>query len=253
MFRIILFIICLFSFEMALAQESKSNASDEVLSPALLLNLSYAIEAPAGDLKYRFGTDFSIGLGFQYLSSKQYFAGLEMNYFFGSRVKEDVLDILKNSSGAIIGINNQFASVTLGERGVEFGALVGKIFPVVERNPRSGIKASVGVNFIQHWIRIQDNAGSVPQLAGENRKGYDRLTNGIALTEFIGYQHFSRNGLVAFYLGFEFTQGFTKSRRDWNTDLMNVDTEPRVDLLQAFRLGWTLPLFLDKKPDDIFY
>ena len=133
------------------------------------------------------------------------------------------------------------------------GALIGKLFSLSDVNPRSGIRFTISSGLLQHKIRIQDDpVRDVPQLSTEYRKGYDRLTNGLTFNEFIGYQMLSRNRRINFYAGLEFTQAFTKSRRDFNFDTMTAETENRVDLLYGFRVGWVLPFYFGNA-GDIYY
>ena len=48
---------------------------------------------------------------------------------------------------------------------------------------------------------------------------------------------------VNFYGGFEFTQGFTKNRREMNFDTGQKDDLARLDMLFGFRLGWVFPIY----------
>jgi len=59
--------------------------------------------------------------------------------------------------------------------------------------------------------------------------------------------------LVNFYVGFEFNQAFTQSRRSFDYDRMAVDTLKRVDLLSGVRVGWILPFYIFDDPEEIFY
>ena len=111
-----------------------------------------------------------------------------------------------------------------------------------KKHPKSGIRLTASTGVLQHKIRIEDRTGGLIQLQGEYLKGYDRLTNGLAFTEFIGYQHISNSGLVNFMAGFELTQGFTKNRRSWDYLEMKRLDEQRFDLLNGFRVGWVLTL-----------
>jgi hypothetical protein len=43
----------------------------------------------------------------------------------------------------------------------------------------------------------------VPQLKDDYKKAYDKLTYGPALSQFIGYSHFSDNRLYNYRIGFE--------------------------------------------------
>jgi len=216
----------------------------------LQVNFAYGFQVPGGDLADRFGTSSSLNIGAQYMAGKIIF-GAEGELFFSNNVKEDVLAFMRTEDLSIIGNEREYTNVLLGERGWYVGALGGAIIPVSPNAKRSGIRFTLGVGFMQHKISIRDQASEVTQLTGDYKKGYDRLTNGLAIKEFIGYHYFSKNKLINVLAGFEFTQAFTKSRRSFNYDTMMHDDANRLDLLQGFRIGWTLPFFYDA--DDKFY
>lgn len=222
---------------------------------ALLLKISYAGHRPGGDLADRFGNNFSAGLGADLVTSKgNWLFGADFNYLFGGQVKEDVLASLRTPEGFIIGNNRSYADIQLRERGFYAGAHAGKLFSIGLPNPRSGIRATVGAGLLQHKIRIQgDPSSGVPQLDNDYKKGYDRLSNGLALTEFIGYQVMSMDKRVNFYIGFEFTQAFTMSRRDFNFDTRAKDETERNDLLFGIRVGWAIPIYFGQEAGEVFY
>ena len=89
-------------------------------------------------------------------------------------------------------------------------------------------------------------------LSGDYKKGYDRLTNGLTLKQFIGYQHLDPNLRLNFFAGFEFLEGFTRSRRDFDFDTRRKDQTDRLDLLWGFRVGLVLPFYFSGDRD-IFY
>lgn len=222
--------------------------------PGLLLGLSYGYQLPGGDLADRFGPNFSVGVGSEFiLGNRTVFFGLEGNYLFGNEVKTNVLAPLQTPEGFIIANDKSYANIFLRERGFYVGGHVGKIFSLSAGNARSGIRVSLGAGLLQHKIRIQDDPfRPVAALTDEYKKGYDRLTNGLALKQFIGYQHLDPNLRLNFFAGFEFTQGFTRSRRDFNFDTRMKDDTNRLDLLTGFRVGWVLPFyFLGDR--EIFY
>ena len=211
---IVLLLTILSSYSFAQEDNTLGNEGN-----VFLLGLNAAYQIKGGDYADRFGDNQSIGIGGEYVTNKHNFIfGFHTYFNFGNNVIEDVLSTLRTPDGAIIGNNRLLASVFLRERGIYGGVHVGKLFSLLKSNPRSGIRVTVGAGFLQHKIRIQDDTRTVVQLTGEYKKGYDRLTNGLALTEFIGYQHISKNRFVNFYLGVEFTQGFTQNRRSWNFD-----------------------------------
>jgi hypothetical protein len=230
----------------AIAQNSKG---------ALVVNLSYAAQLPGGDLADDFTTNLNIGLGVQYITKDKWIFGTEASAMFGGDLKQDVLANMRTEEGEIINDNQSFAIVFLEGRGFYGGVLGGKLINVVKKYPNSGIRLTGGVGVLQHKIRIQDRTGGLTQLQGEYLKGYDRLTNGLAFTEFIGYQHVSNNNLINFIAGFELTQGFTKNRRSWDYLEMKRLDEPRIDLLNGLRVGWVLTLGGKSgyDADEIFY
>jgi hypothetical protein len=215
-----------------------------------LVQIDYGVEVSTGVFAERFGSGFSVGLSPVYITKKRWLFGVESKYFFGGEVQEDVVSNLRTSSGYVIAQDKSVSDVALNQRAFFLGGSIGKIIPLTE-DGRSGIRFNVNAGFFQHRIRIEDG-GSLPQLAGAYRAGYDRLTYGLGLTEFVGYKHFSRNRLVNFYAGFEFTHGFTQNRRTVNYDTGIADTAKRQDFLWSFQVGWILPIY-DAKSTETYY
>jgi len=222
---------------------------------ALLLKLTYGGHRPGGDLAGRFGDNFSAGTGAELISSKgNWLLGADFSYHFGSQVKEDVLASLRTPEGAIIGNDRAFANIELRERGFYAGAHIGKLIGLGLPNPRSGIRLTLGAGLLQHKIRIQnDPLSGVPQLDNNYKKGYDRLSNGLAFTGFIGYQVLSMDKRVNFFGGFEFTQASTMSRRDFNFDTRSKDESKRNDLLYGIRVGWVIPVYFGQEAGEVYY
>ncbi len=179
--------------------------------------------------------------------------GLDGNFFYGSRVKEDVLQNMRMPDGEIVGSDGVYSSVVLRQLGFSVGFRFGKIFSMSKDNPRSGIKLAIGAGMLQHQIRVQDDSRQVNQIAGAYKKGYDRLTNGFSIFQFLGYQLLSVNRLINFYAGLEFTQAFTLNRRDWDFFEMTAETGNRLDLLSGFRFGWILPFYSGRQVADSYY
>jgi hypothetical protein len=183
-----------------------------------------------------------------YKDKKNWIYGLTGGALFGSEVnQENLLQTIATDNGQIIGLDGLYADVRVFERGYHIAATFGKIFPFKKPNPNSGIMITAGPGFLQHKIRIETIGNTVPQLQGEYLKGYDYLTNGLELREFIGYTYFSNRQLLNFLFGLEFIQGFTSNRRDYNFDNPQLDDKDRLDLFYGIKLGWILP-FYKKKP-----
>lgn len=228
---------------------------DDLKSPKyILVNLSFSFQTPMGDNADRYGWNNSAGVGLDYLSSKNFIIGANTDYLFGTRVKEDVLANIRNSDGQIIGNNRAISNIKLTQRGWNSNIYFGKLFPVSKKDYRSGIRVTLGGGFLQHKIRIQQDPQSlVPQTTGEYRKGYDRLSNGFSLRQFIGYQKVSVDKRINFIFGAELIQGFTQNQRAWDFDLQAKDEGKYFDFLLGGKFSWTIPFEIGKDPEEIFY
>lgn len=220
----------------------------------LQCEMSYSLQFPGGDLSNRFGINSSVGIGLTYKMRSNWTIGFEVNYLFGGKVKEDsILNHLKVKSGEIINKFGEYGVVSMTERGFYTGIKAGKIFPVGHRpNKNSGIVLNIGGGLLQHKIHIENKDNNTPPVLKDYKKGYDRLTNGLALREFIGYQYLDNNRLINFYAGLEFYQAWTKCRRDFNFDTMQKDNTSRNDYIFGIKAGWILPLY-QRKPDTYYY
>lgn len=209
---------------------------------------------PAMDLKDRFGVSNSAALSGEHFWGKgQWFVGVTGNYGFGAEVKEDVLANLRTPEGDILGNNSAIATVFLRHRYWQTGIYAGKTLGFIGKSKRSGLRLSGGISIWQHWIRLQDDTNSAAQIAGDYKRGYDRMTNGPAVTGTIGYQHFSENGLVNFHVSFEYVQGWLKHQRAWNFAEKIAGGENRTDAQYRIRVAWALPFFYGGSEKVIFY
>ncbi|MBE0663008.1 MAG: hypothetical protein IH597_11140 [Bacteroidales bacterium] len=219
-----------------------------------LFNAYYAFQMPGHDLAERFGNNSMIGGGFLYKFKSNLLAGVEGGFLFSENVKnsDEYLKLIASSEGYVISEGGTFAGVFFHQRGFNISARFGGIIPVVGPNPNSGLMLLGGLGILQHKIRIEISENNVPQLRDDYKKGYDRLTNGLSISQFIGYVHFGNNRTVNFHIGLEFTQAWTKSRRPFDFDHMQADTQKRFDSLWGIRLGWVLPL-IKRSPQAYYY
>jgi len=231
------------------AQDLRGN-----VGKGLLVNMAYGMQMPEGDLKDRFGTNFAVTLGTDWITNDNWLAGVEGSLLFGNEVKQDVLADIRDDRGNIFSSDLSIAFVELRQRGLVIGGHVGRLFSLSKKNKRSGIRLTVGASFFQHKIRVQEDPQAfVPQIAGEYEKGYDRLSNGFALKQFLGYQLLSRNRRINFTAGFDFIQGFTTNQRSWDFNTRQKIDQKRFDVLLGFHLGWTLPFYFGGNEDEIYY
>jgi hypothetical protein len=231
---------------------SQSNIRDSSIAMHIF-GVYYSYQLPAGDLADRFGASSMVGGNYEYKLRNNYIFSLNGGFIFGKDLKEDsILKGIANQDGLVLANNGQYADIRFYERGYHFSLTFGKLFPFKKPNPNSGIVVMAGPGFIQHKIRIETIGNTVPQLDKEYKKGYDRLTNGMELHESVSYYYFGNRYLVNFYLGFDFIQGFTQNRRDYNFDTMMKDEKKRIDLLFGIKAGWLLPIYR-KAPNKYYF
>lgn len=241
--------------------QAQKSIRDSTIS---LFNIGFVYNGsgPGGDLAERFGFTNQIGMEATYkLNNNFYFTG-GFRFLFGNTLRERVAAGVTQLVGSddtgfgvqAIGADGRFYQVRLWERGFVIPLTAGKIFSInPKHNPNSGIFVEAGAQFIQHKVKIDVVGGGVPNLAGDYIPGYDRLTNGIGIVEALGYRYYSNKKLLNFQVGFEFSQNFTESRRDFNFDLGRRDDRKRMDLLYGFRIGWVFPIYQDAATEDYFY
>jgi hypothetical protein len=225
------------------------------------LSIVYSANLPAGDLGKRFGFSNQIGgEGGLKLASNFYFTS-GLKFFFGGEVKEavaaNVVQLIGSDSAGYqtmaLGADGRFYTVRYFLRGMIIPFTVGKIFPLNKQNLNSGIYLELGGQFIQHKIAIQAIGDNVPYLSKPYLKGYDRLTNGFGLVQGFGYRYYGNNRFTNFFFGAEFSQNFTRSRRDYNFDTGVKDDAQRLDLLFGLKAGWTFPIYKSAPEKEYYY
>ncbi len=229
------------------------NPADSAIA-AFIPNFAYSYQFSGGDIAETFGHNSTIGGGFFVKTKKNFIYSADVNFIFGSQIKNDIeiLSMVLNSYGYITDGNGTYALYTMYERGYTLNFRFGKIFNVMSPNPNSGLMIMGGVGYLTHRLVIDNQYRTAPQISGDYAKGYDRLTGGINFNQFIGYFFMSKSRLLNFYGGFEFMQGFTKSRRDYVFDLQKKDTDNKLDLFYGFRIGWMIPAY-KRAPDQYYY
>ena len=221
-----------------------------------MVGISYAFQLPQGDLKNRFGFNSSAGIHFMNKTKKNWIWGIDWTFTFSpqSQVKEAVslFDSINTENGNIIDANGEYTTILYYERGWTSSVKFGRLFPVLSPNKNSGFCLITGLGYMQHKIRIEDKYNRAPQLAKEYKKGYDKLSSGLMISEFIGYLFLGNNRFLNFYAGMEIMVGFTKSRRSFDFDLMMQDNRQRTDIYWGPRVGFILPLY-KRLPDEFYY
>jgi len=203
---------------------------------------------PAGDLSKRFGMLGKVGSSLFYRFHNNWYIGLGADFLFNSNVKEDsLLKDIMTPDGRIIGSDGFLYLPELQMRGWQTSFWMGKLFESRSKSG-SGLLTMLGAGFLQHRIRYYlSESGTVPQISGEYLKGYDRLSNGFALSEYLGYHYLSSNHLVNFNIGLEMSQALTRNRRGYDYAGNTIDQALRLDMLFALKASWILPFY--KRPE----
>ncbi|MGB0930685.1 MAG: hypothetical protein ACPGVB_07915 [Chitinophagales bacterium] len=243
------FLICLFwIFTFSFAQTAKEDVDNY---PAYLVHVDYGYQIPSGDLADRFGNNSNIGAGLLYKTKNNWLFGADGYFMFGTDIKENFSSNLLTTGGFVLGTNGLYAELNSREQGFCFMGKIGKLFSMSPVNPNTGFTVLLGAGYLQHKIQIEDRNNAVPQFQDEYRKGYDRLTSGLAFSQFIGYTHLSLNRRINFYIGIEAIQAFTQGRRSTNFNNQTNGTGSRTDILFGPKVGWILPIY--REPTDKFH
>jgi hypothetical protein len=244
---LIIFILIIFNCNLSAQDEKTYVKPTENNGNALLITVHYTAMFPFKDVAKRFGFTSGIGGAFTYQLKHRIHVGAEGSFLFGKTVKEQgILDHITTADGYFINADdNSLTTVFLQERGMILKAVVGKTIPFSRKNPdnHSGILFLTGIGYMQHKILIDPRAAAIPQLNKTYRKGYDRLTSGVCISQFVGAILLKRKKFVSLYGGFQVDAGFTKSQRNWNFDTNSADKAKRIDLFLSVKVAWIIPVF----------
>jgi hypothetical protein len=215
----------------------------------------YGYQWPGADMATQFGSNSVIGPGFMVKTRSNWLFGAEYDFLFGNNVKNG-LEIFKGmmtSDGNVISGDGTPALVALFERGSAVGVKFGKLIPVSKKDKNSGIFFTLGLGYINHKIRIEVENQSAPQLKGDYKRGYDRLSGGLMLNQSIGFMYFGKSRLLNFTLSVEATEGWVKPYREYYFDLMAPPPEDKqFDLLIGPKIAWMIPL-RQRGPKEFYY
>jgi hypothetical protein len=216
-----------------------------------------------GDLHKNYGNNFAIGMDLAVKFKSNWSIDFGFKYYFGGNVKDDFFyETFKNlmtDDGYFIQSNGQ-ATTEIADgvefRGVSFHWQAGKIIPVTKKYRNSGIWIKAGLGVTQHFMFIKNSEDNVPSLQSNKnynyKRGYDKLTIGFSLYQFIGYAHMNRRNLFCMYGGIELFESFSKRQRDFDYSLMRKDDSKFFDAMLGIKIGWIIPLYRHN-PDAVFY
>ena len=220
-----------------------------------ILEFRYGYTLPMADMETRFGSASTIGLSMESVrASNKIFFGFDGMYLFGNTVKEDVLANLRAYDGSIIDINGAPGDINLKERAFYFGLNAGKIFSTTKHeNKLTGVRTQIGIGYLQHKVRVQDNGRSVVALEKQYLPGYDRLSSGPAFHLGVGYHYEHPRQNFHFSVMADFYGARTQVRRDVDYATGGSLTEKRTDLLAGLSIAYVVIISREQKSENIYY
>lgn len=219
------------------------------------IGIHYGPNWTGGDLAERYGFTNSLGTHSGYKTERNWIYGVDANFFFGNDVKiEGLIQNIRDSHGQVINTSGTPSVVLLYNRGFNVNASVSKIIPIWSPNPNSGIMIQLTAGYVWHKLRIESQEDEIPQLQGDYLQGYDRLTTGLSTSQFLGYNFMADRGILNFYGGVYFQQGFTKNQRDIFLDHPNepANKDLRIEHMLGLRFGWLIPIYKREVKDYYF-
>ena len=221
------------------------------------VSVQYGFNLTAGDLVQRHGHFNHIGVFAGYKTRRNWVYGIDGSFMFGNDVKrtrEEMFGHLMDEKGNITDQNGDAAIVVTASRGLHVNLNAGKILPIFNPNPNSGLYVSMGAGFLAHKIRVETQDHVVPTLELDYRKGYDRLVQGANISGFLGYAYMSSSSFVKFYGGFYYQHGFTYDMRTifFDEPQVPVSQDLRNDIQFGLRVGWLIPIY-PRQPKEFYF
>lgn len=219
----------------------------------------YMYQLPAGDIANQYGSNSNAGFNLNIKLANNITLGVEGQFMFGSKYKDDrLLGYMVTNNNFIIGENNAIEIPELDGRGGNFFVEVGKIFPLNLKNKNSGLHIKAGVGYLFYSVYTDADVKSITQLSGSYANGYNRLESGLSINTFVGYTLYSKNKMINGSIGLQTIYTSTKFQgvQDYATGAP-PDPSTRSSLFFGPKIGVTIVLkrFIkqDPKSDGYFY
>lgn len=218
-------------------------------------NYSYNFVLKNSDLYKESGNLMGVGINLSLKTKSNWTVETGFNYMFAGKVKgvDSMFSMITNGAGLIMDGNGTPADIEIDTRGWSLRLEGGKIFPISKKEQNSGIHIKVGVGAVQRFVFIKNPDNLVPFLTEEYKKGYDRLTLGISLYQYIGYTRLSNTKFACFYGGVEFYEIFLHRQRAYDFNLMGKDNRKFFDTMIGLKFGWIIPLYKKEYIDTYYF
>lgn len=212
------------------------------------IEVSGGFGLPIGPFSERVSVVYPVGGGFFRQSAKGWQWGASAHFVFGEQIKEP--GFASNLLPLIAG-DGSFPGIAATFQGIMTGGWMGKVLPIGKPNGNSGFALRFGAGYLSTWYALRASGGLIPQLAAPYDKGYDRLSTGFYLSQWLGYQLMSNNQSINCYFGLEVVQGFQEHQRVYQYDIGTLPTGFRSDVWIGLKAGWFFPLYPRSKREYI--
>lgn len=218
-------------------------------------NYSYDFVLKNTDLYQESSNLMTVGLNLSMKTKSNWTVETGFNYMFAGKTKgiDSLFSMITNNAGLIMDGNGSASDIEVDTRGWSLRLEGGKIFPLSKKEQNSGIHVKLGVGVLQRFVFIKNPDNLVPSLTEEYKKGYDRLTLGVSLYQYIGYTRLSNTKFACFYGGVEFYETFSKRQRDYDFNLMGKDNRKFFDAMIGLKFGWIIPLYKKEYIDTYYF
>ena len=236
-------------------QMRRSTTDSAGLIAYISANYSYLFVLKNSDLYKESSNLMALGTNLSLKKKSNWTIEAGFNYLFSGKVKgtDSMFSMITNSAGLIIDGNGTGADIEVDTRGWSLRMEGGKIFPLTKKAQNAGIHAKLGVGVLQRYVFIKNPDNLVPCLTNEYKKGYDRLTLGVSLYQYIGYTRLSNIKYSCFYGGVEFYEIFSSRQRDYDFLLMGKDNRKFFDVIIGLKFGWIVPLYKKEYTDTYYF
>ena len=246
-FFFLIFCVVLFS-EKGYSQVETRELKVDSARLFVILTPNFTYNIVLADLRKEYGNNLAIGTDVGVKMKNNWSIDFGFKYLFGGDINPDLIDSTFKGlvcDGRFIASNGVASGeIELEFRGLSFHLQGGKIIPLSKRYRNSGIWIKCGVGVTQHFINIKNPENKVLSLTPEYRKGYDKLTLGFSLYQFVGYAHMTKRNLFCLYGGVEFFENFAHRQRKFDYSLMRDDRSSQLfEAMIGFKIGWIIPLY----------
>lgn len=220
---------------------------DSTGSFGIYLTAGTTFYQPFGVLADRFKRFWGIPIGVTLKDRNNFYYTIEHTVLLSAQVNEpNLFSGITGPSGYILDINGNPAIVREYMRGFVSTFQFGNEFYHFGKRLHSSLSGGLGLGFVQHRIALRFDRGNLPQIEDNYYDGYDRLTNGINISQHITYRYVNP-ATISLFASFTMNEGFTKNRRNWNNGATNSIYNPRTELFPGLTAGILIPLKY-KKP-----